>query len=123
MPYRVEVHSGPSFVEIVYSGIVTPADLDGSRRDALVAAGKSKTSLFLADSTMQTGRVILMFLNQAVDALIAARVSPRIREAVVLPADPESRQSALFWEAACRNRGVDVRTFADRQGALGWLLR
>jgi len=43
------------------------------------------------------------------------------REAVLLSDDAAAADQMEFFETACRNRGLDVRVFRDRDEALGWL--
>ena len=43
------------------------------------------------------------------------------REAVLLPLDPAAEEEFQFFETVCRNRGLDVRVFAERDEALAWL--
>ena len=43
------------------------------------------------------------------------------REAVLLPCEAAAKQELEFFETACRNRGLDVRVFGERDEALAWL--
>jgi hypothetical protein len=43
------------------------------------------------------------------------------REAVILPRDAAVARDFEFFETACRNRGLDVRVFHDRDEALAWV--
>ena len=47
----------------------------------------------------------------------------KIREAIVLPLQPDAIEKVAFWETACINRGIHVRVFSDYRGALNWLVQ
>ena len=44
------------------------------------------------------------------------------REALLLPAAVAAVEDIRFYETTCRDRGLDVRVFADRDEALAWLV-
>ena len=44
------------------------------------------------------------------------------KQAFIRPEDTFAAMSVSFYETAARNRGLDVRVFADRQEALDWLM-
>lgn len=41
---------------------------------------------------------------------------------MIKPHDPNAAVTITLWEAACCNRGLDVKVFCDRESALEWLI-
>jgi hypothetical protein len=56
-------------------------------------------------------------------AELMASLPPGIieREAIVLSTDAAAAEEMEFFETVCRNRGLDVRVFRERDGAMAWL--
>ena len=76
----------------------------------------------LADCTGITGGHSVFDLYYLADAIVDSGLASKLREAVLVPANPAFAETVRFWETTCANRGIDVRTFDDRQQALDWLL-
>lgn len=119
MPCRVFLNSESPHAEATYFGTLTPTDLDVSAREIMALMLESKTMLLLADCTGVTGGHSVFDLYALADWIKAH--APHIREAVVLPTLDLAAENVRFWETTCRNRGLAVRIFNDRQGALEWL--
>jgi hypothetical protein len=56
-------------------------------------------------------------------AELLASLPPGIieREAILLSAHAAAAEEMEFFETVCRNRGLDVRVFRERDEALAWL--
>ena len=108
-------------VEMVFRGTVTPADVDAAMTEAGTVGAENLSNRFLVDSReMPAGGSAFDVL--ALAELLAA-LPPGVidREAVLLSDDAAAADQMEFFETACRNRGLDVRVFHDRDEALGWL--
>jgi hypothetical protein len=109
-------------VETVYCGYLSAADL----RDAAFATlnlGKARgTHRFLGDCRDLKGSCSVVDLYSLAERVTSTRRSGHFREAMVLPELETAAQDVRFWETACVNRGLDVRVFATRDGAIEWLL-
>ena len=108
-------------VEMVFRGTVTPADVDAAMTEAGTVGAENLSNRFLVDSReMPAGGSAFDVL--ALAELLAA-LPPGVidREAVLLSDDAAAADQMEFFETACRNRGLDVRVFQDRDEALGWL--
>jgi hypothetical protein len=109
-------------VETVYCGYLSAADL----RDAAFATlnlGKANgTHRFLGNCRDLTGSCSIVDLYSLAERVTSARRNALFREAMVLPELEAAAEDVRFWETACVNRGLDVRVFATRDGAIEWLL-
>lgn len=122
MPWQVRVLEDHPVVETCYTGRLSADELAAAVRETLAAARAHNEVLVLGDCTGLEGGHSIFDLFATVDLVIASGLAGRMREAVLLPSLPESLETVHFWETACRNRGLCVRIFADRQEALHWLL-
>ena len=108
-------------VDSVYAGDVSPAELEKGVRAAIALATGSGIFRFFTDVTGLTGGHSAVDLF-AVVALLEAMGLPRtLREAILAPRTMMAAADVQFYEDACRNRGWNVRLFADRQAAMAWL--
>jgi len=110
------------FIEVVYSGNITPDELAAALAATAKAAKDSARYLFLANcQQLARGHSVtdLYYTMMEMDRLIGAGV--RFREAVLLPAGKDSDDLVKFWETICVNRGFSVQLFHDRLQAVAWL--
>ncbi|MBN8216450.1 MAG: STAS/SEC14 domain-containing protein [Spirochaetes bacterium] len=121
MPWKARLNGEPVFVELTYSGMVTPQDL----LEALAAAGKlaqeGRTQRFLADLTTMIGGHSIAHLYELITLLEANGVDRAMKEAIVSPNLDGNQEQMRFYETACLNRGYRVRLFRARGEALAWL--
>jgi hypothetical protein len=108
-------------VEMVFRGPPTPAEIDAAMTRAGTIGAENLTNRFLVDAReMPAG-------GSAFDVLalgeLMASLPPGLieREAIVLSEDSAAAEEMEFFETVCRNRGLDVRVFRERDAALGWL--
>jgi hypothetical protein len=120
VPYSATYLPETGVVSIVYDGDVTPAD----GAEAIGATGmlveRHRCDRLLADCSSAEFDVTLFDVLTFVEAILSAP-GPKVREAVVLPLDETAAGRVQFFETACRNRGLNVRLFPDRDVALAWL--
>jgi hypothetical protein len=108
-------------VEMVFRGTATPAEVDAAMTEAGTVGAENLSNRFLVDTRdMPAGGSAFDVL--ALGELLAA-LPPGVieREAVLLSDDAAAADQMEFFETVCRNRGLDVRVFHDRDDALGWL--
>ena len=122
MPFQVLPDISRRFLEVRYFGEVTPADLRTAFGEGLHLAREINTFLVLTDCTAMRGGHSLFDLYAMVSDLAGHREIIRYKEAVLMPAAPGLAEKVTFWETACRNRGLWVKVFSDRDSALAWLL-
>ena len=121
MPVTVTYVKEAGVVEMVFSGGVDPGELDAILTHAGAVAAENLTNRFLVDCReLAAGGSAFDVL--ALAGLLASFPAGIIeREAVMLPLDAAAAEQIEFFETACRNRGLDVRVFDDRDKALGWV--
>ena len=121
MPWTLTLHADAGYIETVYAGQLTPAELNASVQENLRVARHENLYRFLSDcSTLQGGHSILD-LYAVTDQLDALR-GVSAREALLMPQLEAMQKDVRFWEDACVNRGFAVRVFRAREHALAWLL-
>lgn len=121
MPYSTTYLQDADVIAIVYEGEVEPADGHAALAESGELAERHLCRRFLADCTTVSAHGTLFDVMAFVEMIAAAPPGPLLREAVVLPPDGATVDSLEFFETACRNRGLDVRVFPDRDAALAWL--
>lgn len=124
MPWTlVPERADEPFVALRLEGMCTPADLQAAGVAAAAEAQRRGTTRGLADATEARGGVTLFHLLALAEQLSEAppAIRGRVRAAVVAPREWPGEDPARFWETACVNRGVTVRTFHDRDTAAVWL--
>jgi hypothetical protein len=121
MPVTVTYVEEAGVVEMVFHGAPAPEEIDDAMTRAGAIGAENLTNRFLVDSRdMPAG-------GSAFDVLalaeLMASLPPGIieREAILLSADAAAAEEMEFFETACRNRGLDVRVFRERDEALAWL--
>ena len=124
MAYHIQIPEGRLFVELVYTGNVSPAELAASIADTVAAVQKTGFKLVLTDCTALTGGHDAFHLFDGVLKLLEKYPAMDFKEAIILnpDADVTANRNVRFWEAACMNRGLHVRVFNDRTEAQTWLL-
>lgn len=121
MPWEVRLLEDLKIVETIYSGHITPQDL----QDAVIAttslAHESNTNRYLSDCVgLERGHSIVDLFD-LVESLYQGAIAHLAKEAIVLPESEDVERHVHFYETACRNRGFNVRAFRDRQAAIAWL--
>ena len=119
MPCRVSLATELLHTEAIYSGTLTAADLKAAAGEIMALMQERGTTRLLADCTDIKGGHSVFDLYELADWIKAH--APHLREAVVLPAIDLAADPVRFWKPPCRNRGIAVRIFNDRDAALRWL--
>ena len=123
MPWHTHYHADTCIVETVYSGSLTPTEVERAVRGTLALGVEHSATRFLTDCAGLTGGHSITDLYGMLEILLSSGLPYTVREAVVLPpsSDPVAAENVSFWELACRNRGINVRVFLDRVSAFAWL--
>jgi hypothetical protein len=122
MSWNICVHPGFPIVEIVYTGVVTPQELSEAIREALSAAHEKGLTRILSDCSALRGGHSVFDLFTLADDLKSDRLSHVLKDAIIIPDEPESVELVRFWETTCINRGISARIFSDRQSSIDWLM-
>ena len=121
MPWQVKVNPDIPVIETYYIGDLNPDDLNAAVKDTLDLALTHEIRLFLGDCTALAGGHSVFDLYDLARRVSTTCGGKLIKEAIILPEIPAQKESAMFWETTCVNRGLQVRIFADRKSALDWL--
>jgi len=123
MPCHLTVPDDLPIIEAVYVGALTVAELNAKNDEILALIARHGRYLMLADCAKFLGTEnTLMDMHVVAEELSHNPLAARVKEAVIVPDAPEGAEIVQFWEMICRNRGIMVRSFADRASALEWLL-
>ena len=110
-------------VETAYFGKLTALELAEAIAGSMALAKKHKLHCFLGDCSELLGGHSVLDLFSKLEQIIHEADFLSMKEALILPTCVEAAENVRFWETACRNRGMNVQTFADRAGAVEWLLQ
>jgi len=118
-----QIRKLPEFpiIEIVFADTVTSEELGHAFHATTELATQHEISLFLADCTTLSGGHSVFDLYGLADALSSFQFRQAFAEAVLIPAQGFAAADVRFWETTCRNRGLNVRAFAEREAAISWL--
>lgn len=124
MPWNLTLQrdSTPPFLDVRFAGAIVATDLSAAVDTISTYVGQLEPLLVLADCSDLLVDHSVFDLHALADRVVAGPRSRMFREAVILPTDAVDASYVEFWETACFNRGLDVRTFRDRLSALAWLL-
>jgi hypothetical protein len=121
MPFTTTFLTDIRTVSITYEG-----EMERAEGEAAIAAtgelvAEHGSHRFLADcSSMQVSGSLIDVLA-FVERLSSMGMEAIEKEAIVLPRDEDAADRITFFETACRNRGLNVRLFSERDEALAWL--
>ena len=121
MPWKIQIHPEPVIVETEYFGVLSPVDLGRAVQETIEAGRTAGATLFLADCSGLVGGHSMVDLYGLADLLATLGFDVQYKEAVVMPGLDAPAENVRFWETVCLNRGLRVRIFPDRPGALEWL--
>ena len=121
MPWTVVFDEETQVVDSRYEGVLTGDELRASIHAAIATGARHQTNLHLADcSRMEVAHSFLDLYGLA-DMLAETGFTTSVKDAMVLPQLEASAEYVEFWETACRNHGMNIRIFRDRESALAWL--
>lgn len=121
MPWQIKLAENNSHMEIVYSGVITPQELEEALRAILKLGRENGTTRILADCTGMTGGHSVFDLYYLIALYEKENVPHHMKEAILLPALPEKLEEVKFYETASLNKGYNVRLFENADDARSWL--
>jgi hypothetical protein len=121
MSWKIDYNAKDNIIELYYVDIVTPEDLKSAFEATVKNSIKYETGLIIADCRKLKGGHTLFDLVELIEEVETFDTERTLKEAVLLPPEQIPASSVEFWETACRNRGISVRLFDDRENAFNWL--
>ena len=122
MSWTVEFNGKSGIIEIVYVGHSTGADLRESTTKGIALTNELGVFDVLVDSTELEAPPLTDIYDLPAKQYDAEGLSRRIRIALIQPKLPSALKATEFYENACVNRGWRVRSFANRDAAIEWLI-
>jgi hypothetical protein len=126
MPYKINHLEEENIIETVYRNKVKLIDVSIVFQKNLLLAKKHRINLFLVDCTEMVDTKSMVVENYEAGILfrqLIKQIPKRVKNAIILSHHQLARENLLFFEMVTRNRGVNVRTFENREDALSWLLQ
>jgi hypothetical protein len=122
VPYSVTHDPSLGIVEVTFTGLLSGADLKKATRACISIQKQTRATGFLVDTgTADLGASTLDIHDLPGKQYGDEDLDIHTRIAVILPTSARTREAALFYEAACRNRGWHAKLLPDRQSAIDWL--
>lgn len=122
MPWKTRFLPAEKIIEIKFKGKFLANDIGEILRSVLMLVQQEKTLLVLGDCTLMEHNTSVFNIYDFPKLFESQNVNRHIKEAMVLPIDPEARKNVEFYETVCHNRGFNVKVFETRAQALDWLL-
>jgi hypothetical protein len=123
MPYELHTDASRGQLDVLYSGVISAAELHEASRAAAQVVNESGILRVVADLTgvVRISATLTPVLELPQTIYVEEKLSRRLRIAVLVPPDDDINELARFYELVCHNRGWLAKIFADRDEALGWL--
>ena len=121
MSFSVNYLDDVGAVETVYSGAVSPPELDEAMTVTGAVAAERLCNRFLIDSRDQDAGGSAFDILKLAEFLSSLPPGTIDREAILPPQSSLGGEDMRFFETAARNRGLNVRLFTAREDALAWL--
>ena len=122
MPWEVVHRPEHGYIDIVLRGRLDGEDIRTLTSETIALGRTAATQSFLADASEADVTADLVDLYDVPAKQYVDEGADRLgRMAIVMPPSEETRRAIAFFESVCRNRGWNVKTFADRTEALRWL--
>ena len=121
MPWKTNYNEAEKYIELTYSGIVTPEELFMAFENSMRLSKEHNTLLYLADCLEMVGGHSVIDLYGLIGLFDQLNISIDSKEAVLMKSLQNSAKEIEFYETACRNRGFNVKLFTNRDEALDWL--
>jgi hypothetical protein len=122
MGWEAKYCAQQGFVEVVYAGSVTQQDLQAAFAETGRLLGESRCLHVLADCSAMSGNPSLLGVLELVQVLASGGIPAQFREAIIPPPTGPTKEDVVFFETACRNRGLNMRIFPTREAGIRWLL-
>ncbi len=124
MPWTYNFNATLQIVEVAYSGSTTARDLQESTSEFIALEKEKRINRFLIDtSEMELTASIMDVYNLPDKQYLEEEAERSGRVALILSTAAREREAVNFYETVCKNRGWQVKTFLEHQGAVNWLTR
>ncbi|MBK6345020.1 MAG: hypothetical protein IPN08_11175 [Bacteroidales bacterium] len=107
--------TGSPEIEELKAAVMSSLKLCYEKQVTRVLADCSKMVSSVNDSIMSTYELGSFYESLKIEILM--------KEAIILPENEKAAAMMYFFETTARNRGFNVRVFAERDDALSWLLK
>ena len=122
MPYTIKHDPSSGIIEVIYTGRIAGADFREGTSACISLQKSSGATLFLVDlDGSEVGASTLEIYDLPDKQYREEQLDVRSRIAVIPGPNARAREAALFFQAACRNRGWNARVVPDHQAAIDWL--
>ena len=122
MPWRIEYDEQRNVICLTFEGQVSGEDVRHSSISAIgIIEGKDMRNILSDFTGVARIDVSTLGVFQLPKEYKALGLRGWFREAIVSPRDSMVRETVVFYETVCVNRGYSVRTFERRAQALDWL--
>ncbi len=122
MSWKTRFSPIEKIIEIKFTGKFVADDIGDILQSVLLLIQQEKTLLVLGDCTLMEHNTSVFNIYDFPKLFESQNITHHIKEAMVLPVDPEARKNVEFYETVCHNRGFKVKVFETRAQALDWLL-
>ena len=124
MPWTFGYNRAMGYVEIVYYGFTTAADLQESTSRCIAVEHELGVNRFLVDATDMELDATLEDVHDIPDKQYVRENADRHgRVAAILSDSPYERDAIECYRDTCRDQGWQVEAFKLRQEAVDWLTR
>jgi hypothetical protein len=122
MPWKTNLVQNPGYIEVTYTGKVTPEELYLALENAVLLSRESNIILFLADLTEMIGGHSVFDLYGVISIYETLNMDAKAKEAIVMTSLQDTVDEIKFYETTCKNRGFNVRVFKLKEEAISWLV-
>jgi hypothetical protein len=122
MAWKTNLVENPSYIEVTYSGKVSPEELFKALENAVLLSRENKIILFLADLTEMIGGHSVFDLYGIISIYETLKLDAKAKEAIIMTSLQDTVDEIKFYETTCKNRGFNVRIFKQREEAISWLV-
>ena len=124
MSWTVKYIAELDFVELIYVGVTTGADLAAASAQSIAMNKEKGTTKGLVDvSKIELEASLFDVLNIPSQMFENEKLDRRLSIALIMPTSEKGKEAAQFYQMACANRGWNVKLFTDRKSAIDWLMK
>jgi hypothetical protein len=121
MSWKTNLVENPGYIEVTYSGKVSPEELFTALKNAVFLSRKNNVILFLADLTEMAGGHSVFDLYGAISIYETLKFDAKAKEAILMTSLQDTVDEIKFYETTCKNRGFNVKIFNQKEEAISWL--
>ena len=122
MPYKIHIHTEREFIEVVYSGPVTPDEVLEVDSKTIKLERKNVPNLYLSDFLNANLTFSILDLYNKPSTWTKRGFNPLNKLAIISTNFGKQWEDLKFFETTSLNQGLNVKIFSNREDALDWLL-